>query len=253
MDIRFDGKVVLITGATGQLGRVMVRSFADSGANVAIHYHKNEVMANSLMDEAVKMGRKAMTVQADVTDQEEINRMADNVKQTLGMPDIVVNNAVIQYQWTSILEQATEDFHSQFLSCTMHNVYMAKAFLPEMINRKEGRFIGINTECAMLSNAYCGAYSSAKRGMDGLYRVLAKEVGPYGITVNQVAPGATISDRDRENGTEHIPEVEAAIPLRRRGTDIEIANVVIFLASDFASFITGAYIPVCGGNCMPAI
>ena len=130
---------------------------------------------------------------------------------------------------------------------------MAKAFLPAMIERREGRFIGINTECAMLLNEYSGAYASAKRGMDGLYRVLAKEVGCHGITVNQVAPGATISDRDRENGTEHPPEVEAKIPMRRRGTDQEVANAVIFLASDLASYITGAYIPVCGGNCMPTI
>jgi 3-oxoacyl-[acyl-carrier protein] reductase len=169
------------------------------------------------------------------------------------MPHIVVNNAVIQYPWKSILDQPPEDFESQFASCTMHNVHMAQAFLPAMMERGWGRFIGINTECAMLCNPNSGAYASAKRGMDGIYRTLAKEIGYSGVTVNQVAPGWMISDRDRASGTEHPPEVEAALPLRHRGMDADIANAVLFLASDMAAYITGAYLPVCGGNVMPAI
>lgn len=97
------------------------------------------------------------------------------------------------------------------------------------------------------------AYVAGKRGMDGIYRILAKEVGASGITVNQVAPGWTISDRDREEGTEISVAYSSTVPLRRRGTDQEIANVVAFLASDLSSFITGAYVPVSGGNVMPAI
>ena len=89
--------------------------------------------------------------------------------------------------------------------------------------------------------------------MDGVLRVLAKEVGEHQITVNQVAPGYTISDRDREAGTEHNLNYESTVPLARRGTDQEIANVVAFLASDLASYITGAYVPVCGGNVMATI
>jgi 3-oxoacyl-[acyl-carrier protein] reductase len=89
--------------------------------------------------------------------------------------------------------------------------------------------------------------------MDGVLRVLAREVGEHQITVNQVAPGWTISDRDRRKGTERNAEYEKKVPLRRRGTDQEVANVVAFLASDLASYVTGAYIPVCGGTVMPAI
>lgn len=97
------------------------------------------------------------------------------------------------------------------------------------------------------------AYVSGKRGMDGVLRVLAKEVGEHGITVNQVAPGWTESDRMREMEGDPQAGYAASVPLRRVGTDQEIANVVAFLASDLASFITGAYVPVCGGNVMPAI
>jgi 3-oxoacyl-[acyl-carrier protein] reductase len=132
-------------------------------------------------------------------------------------------------------------------------VHMAKAFVPAMIARGWGRVIAINTEVAMQTQPGQSAYAGGKRGMDGVLRVLAKEVGEHGVTVNQVAPGWTISDRDRAAGTTRQPDYERSVPLRRRGTDQEVANVVAFIASDLASFVTGAYVPVCGGNVMPTI
>ena len=250
MTINLKGKTALITGASGQLGRVMARTLAACGANIAVHYGQNEAIAASLAEEIKAMGCWAMAVQADITNEASVNQMRDIVLDNLGHVDIVVNNAVIQYQWTTILEQDLTDFRSQFESCTMQSVLTAKAFLPAMKEKKTGRFIGINTECSALCNADSGAYAAAKRGMDGLYRVLAKEVGSSGVTVNQVSPGWTISDRDRENGTEIAPHYSDKIPLDRRGTDQEIANVVLFLASDLSSFVTGVNIPVCGGAVM---
>ena len=97
------------------------------------------------------------------------------------------------------------------------------------------------------------AYVAAKKGMDALLRVLAREIGAHGITVNQIAPGWTISERDRTAGTEKQEQYEKTVALRRRGEDTEIAQAVAFLASDLASFITGVYLPVCGGNIMPAV
>jgi 3-oxoacyl-[acyl-carrier protein] reductase len=135
----------------------------------------------------------------------------------------------------------------------MQSVYLAKAFAPAMIKQRWGRVIGINTECSMQNFPTQSAYVAGKRGMDGIYRVLAKEIGEHQITVNQVAPGWTISDQDRANKTERNESYEQMVPLKRRGTDQEIANVVAFLASDLASFITGAYVPVSGGSVMPSI
>jgi 3-oxoacyl-[acyl-carrier protein] reductase len=253
MNIDLNGKIAIVTGATGQLGRVMVRTLAQCGADVAIQYLTNSAKAFELCGEVQAMGRRAVAVQADITSQESVTRMRDEVAAALGNPDIVVDNAVAQYKWTSVLEQAAEDYESQFRSCVLQNVFMAKAFIPAMIEKGEGRFIGINTECAMQNFAGQSAYVSGKRGMDGVLRVLAKEIGSNGITVNQVAPGWTISDVDRANGTEESPGYTKSVPMNRRGTDQEIANVVAFLACGLASFITGAYIPVCGGNVMPAI
>lgn len=251
IDLR--NKTVLITGATGNLGRVMARTLASCGANIVLHYIRNEAKAKELAGEIEGMGGRALIVQADITDESHIQNMKEKIEQELGHVDIVVANAVIQYQWTSVLEQSPDDYKSQFESCVMQSVYLAKAFIPGMIARKNGRFIGINTECAMQNSPNQSAYTAGKRGMDGVYRVLAKEVGEHQITVNQVAPGWTISDADRTNNSEDQPGYSRHVPLKRRGTDQEIANVVAFLASDLASYITGAYIPVNGGNVMPAI
>lgn len=253
MKIDLSGKTALVTGATGQLGRVMARTLAECGADVVLHYRGNEKKAEELRQEIEALGRRAFAVQADVTDGASVMRMKEEVAAGFGEVDIVVANAVVQYEWKSILEQPAEDYQSQFDSCVMQSVYLAKAFVPGMIARKSGRVIGINTECSLQNFPGQSAYVAGKRGMDGVYRVLAKEVGEHGITVNQVAPGWTISERDRENGTERSESYEASVPLKRRGTDQEIANTVAFLASDLAAFTTGAFIPVCGGNVMPAI
>ena len=248
------GKIAVVTGATGQLGRVMARTLAGCGADVAIHYHKNAAKAEELKAEIESMGRRAIAVQADVSDKPSVLALRDAVLQNLGAVQIIVNNAVSQSPWMSVLEQSPEAYKSQFQSSVLHNVLMAQAFVPGMIDAgRGGRVIGINTECAMQNFPTQSAYVSGKRGMDGILRVLAKEIGAHGITVNQVAPGWTISDNDRASGSEVQPDYNKSVPLGRRGTDQEIANVVAFLASDLASYITGVYVPVCGGNVMPAI
>ncbi|MBN2714080.1 MAG: SDR family oxidoreductase [Planctomycetes bacterium] len=251
ISIDISGKAVLITGATGQLGRVMARTLAKAGGDIIVHYNSNEQKARELVEEIRSIGREALAVSADITDEASIRKMRAEIVDKLRTPDIVVANAVVQYKWTEVLKQSLADYESQFLSCVKQNVMLAQAFVPDMIEKKWGRVIGINTECAMLCDKTTSAYISGKRGMDGVLRVLAKEVGEHGITVNQVAPGWTISENspaaDSDSG------YTSRVPLNRRGKDQEIANAVAFLASDLASFISGVYLPVCGGNVMPAI
>ena len=253
MKIDLEGHVCVVTGASGELGRVISRALGASGAKVALHYFSGEERAEGLLEELRSNGISAMTVQADVTEMDSVLAVRDAVVAELGPVDVIVDNAVIQYHWTSVLEQPLADFESQFRSCVMHNVHMVKAFAPGMIAKGWGRVIGINTECAMQCFETQAAYASAKRGMDGLYRVLARELGPHAITVNQVAPGWMISDQVRADGTESRPDYEAKVLLNRRGTDQDVANSVAFLASDLAEFITGAFIPVCGGSVLPTI
>jgi len=251
--IDLSGRIVVITGGSGQLGRVMAPTFARAGADVALSYYKNSAKAKELLKEIEGIGVRGCIARADVTDEKSVMKFRDTVVKKLGHADIIINNAVIAYKWVHVLKQATKDFESQFKSCVLHNVFMTKAFVPAMIKKGWGRVIAMNTECAMQCTPTQSAYASAKRGMDGVLRTLAREIAPHGITVNQVAPGWTLSENVRDEGTEYDKWYNNQVPMKRRGDAQEIANVVVFLASDLASFITGAYIPVCGGNVMPTI
>ena len=254
MNIDLTNKLDLVTGAAGELGRVITRTLARCGADVAIHYNSNQAQAAALLAEIQAAGRRGIIVQADIGNAASVQAMREAIRAALGDPDIVVANAVAQiHPWQTVLEESLEDYESQFRTCVLQNVLLAKAFVPAMIRQRWGRVIAINTECAMQCTPTQSAYAAGKRGMDGVLRVLAREVGAQQITVNQVAPGWTISERDRRDATQRQPQYEQHVPLQHRGSDQDVANAVVFLASDLAAFITGVYLPVCGGNVMPAI
>jgi 3-oxoacyl-[acyl-carrier protein] reductase len=257
--IDLKGKVAVVTGGAGQLGRAMVKGLAECGADIAICYYSQAEFADKLKREVQEnYDVKTLAIKTDVTNLDSILAMKKQVNEKLGVADIIVNNAVINHEWKTILEQDPQAYESQFKSSVMHGVYMAKAFVPDMQAQRYGRVIGINTECTMQMLPCQSAYVSGKRGMDAVYRILAKEVGEYNITVNQVAPGWTISDKSGEvDGTEKninqdYPYI-STVPMKWRPTDTDIANSVCFLASDMAGFITGLYMPVCGGNVMPCV
>ena len=253
MEINLKGHLALVTGGSGQLGRVICRTLGDCCADVIVNFYQNSRKANELVAELQGKGVRAMAIQADVTDQTSIRSMQAAIETKLGPPDILVNNAVIQYKWVHVLDQQPADYESQYRSCVLHNVLMAQTFVPAMITKKWGRIIAINTECAMQNWPNQSAYVSGKRGMDGVLRVLAKEIGEHQVTVNQVAPGWMISENVPDDNSEGQRNYRANVPLRRRGFDQDIANLVVFLASDLANFISGQYISVSGGNVMPTI
>lgn len=253
MEISLFGKKALVTGASGGLGRSIALALGQCGADVALHYFSDEKSVLVTAEKLHNIGRKARIFKADLRDEKQVISLRDSVEKDFGLPDILVINAVVQYAWKPLLEQDTADYYSQFESCVMQAVYLAKAFVPYMKQQHYGKIIAINTECAMLAEPTCSAYTAAKRGLDGIMRVLAKELGGDNITVNQIAPGWTVTERERENGVNPAPEYVATVPLARRGTDTDIANTAAFLASDLASFITGAFIPVNGGRIMPCI
>lgn len=253
LQIDLSGKIALLTGASGQLGRVMARTLAVSGADLILHYHRDEAGAKRVAGDVVAAGRRALVVQGDVGSEPSVHAMAAAARAGLGDPDIVVINAVHDiHPWSTVLEESIEDYESQFRTCVLQAVLLSKAFVPALRAKGWGRVIGINTECTMQMFETHSAYVAGKRGMDGVLRVLAREVGRHGITVNQVAPGWTISDRDRNRPADDA-SYRQAVPLGRRGTDQEIANVVAFLASELASYVHGAFVPVCGGNVMPTV
>ena len=256
MNIDLSGRVAVVTGGAGDLGRTIVRQLAGCGADVAVHYHSRRQEADALVGELRAMGRRAVAVAADVGDAAAVQAMAARVRAELGDPNIVVANAVQQiHPWRPVLEETLARYESQYRTSVVQNVLLAQAFVPAMRAGKWGRYIGINTVCTMECSSRQSAYVAGKGGMDRLLRVLAAEEGPHGITVNQVAPGWTMSDRYRKDGKDVEPDQAHvdSLPMRRRATDEDIANAVCFLASDLARVITGLYLPVSSGSVMPRV
>lgn len=256
------GQVALVTGASGDLGRTIAQALAAAGADVAVHYRSRREQAEVVADACRAHGVRAITVSGDIADLEAMTSAYQAVTAALGPVDIAVANAVSQIPWLSVLEQPLSDYTDQFRSCVLHAAVLAKVCIPAMQQRKAGRFIGINTEVLVECQAGASAYASGKGGMDRLLRCLAKEVGPSGITVNQVAPGWMISERNRVAGggpdddgvkPEDLTGYLSRLPLGHRGTDGDIADAVVFLASPAARFITNALLPVCGGRVMSAV
>jgi len=257
--INLNGKIAVVTGGAGQVGRGIVRELAASGADVAICYNQSSDFANKLRDEVIaKNNIRAIAVYVDVSSAESVKLMKKKVNDELGIADIIVINAMIRHEWKLILEQPPEVFEGQFRGFILHAIHMIQAFVPDMIDRKSGRVIGINTECAMQLFPYQSAYAATKRNLDGIFKVLAREIGEHNITVNQVAPGWVVTDNCRDfdpleaNYMQDFPYIER-VPLKKRCTDSDIGDAVCFFASDLASCITGAFLPINGGNTIPCI
>lgn len=138
LELNLTGHIAVVTGGSGNLGRVICRTLAQCGADICVHYNGSKDKAEKVAQEIRAMGRRAMVAQADVGDLASVLKMRDAVEAELGQADIIVNNAVAQYKWTSVLEQDEKDFDSQYRSCVLHNVHMAKAFVPAMQQKRWG-------------------------------------------------------------------------------------------------------------------
>ena len=258
MEINLKNQISLVTGATGKIGGSIALQLAKSGSDVVIHYKSNSDRAEELKRLIESHGRNAICLSADLTKKNQVIILKERISKELGNPRIIIANAVSQvFPWKPMLEEDPEKYENQFRSCLMQSVYLAQIFLPSISDGKGGRFIAISTECVMQNFPGQSAYVSGKRALDGALRSLAREVGPKLITVNQVAPGWMKSDLEIKNDTNEFNLREKKyiekVPLGKRGDVEEIANIVTFLASEKASFITGTWIPVCGGFVLPAI
>ena len=249
--IDLSNRVALVTGAAGELGRPIARTLAACGAKVAIHYRSSRDVAERLCDELNTLHpARACTVSGDVAELDDVTAMRPIIENKLGPVDIVVNNAVNWFEERPVIEQSADQFERVFRSSVLHAWATARVFSEPMMERKWGRLISLGTEVTSQALINRAPYTAAKCAMDGLLRSLARELGQHGITVNQVAPGWVISDKDRRDRDEVQPLYESGVPLGRRGYDQDVANMIAFLASDLAGFVTGARVPVCGGNIM---
>jgi 3-oxoacyl-[acyl-carrier protein] reductase len=249
MQITLKDKVAIVTGGSRGIGRGISLGLAEAGAAVAVNYKGNQAAANEVVRTIEAAGGQALAIQADVAASEDVERLFKAVIERFGRLDILVNNAGITRD-TLLLRMKEADFDA-VLDTNLRGSYLCtRAALRPMTKARGGRIINITSVVGLIGNAGQSNYAAAKAGIIGFTKSTAREMASRNITVNAVAPGyieteltGVLSDQIRTAILENIP-------LGRMGTPQDVANLVCFLASDAAAYITGQTVTVDGGMVM---
>jgi 3-oxoacyl-[acyl-carrier protein] reductase len=217
------------------------------GAAVAINYSASAEKANAVAAELTGKGAKAKPFAADVRDPKAVQAMVESVVETYGRIDGVINNAIAGRQDGTLDVATLDDYANSFDFGCKAVVNTITSARPYMVKQGSGRIVNIVTEIWNMSPANWSVYMAGKGAMVGLSRSLAVELGPENITVNMVAPGWMVTEKV-DTSSEGSKNFAKSLPLRRHGSAEEIGNACVFLLSDLASYITGAYLPVTGGR-----
>jgi 3-oxoacyl-[acyl-carrier protein] reductase len=246
------GKCAVVTGAGRGFGARIASDLAALGASVGI-LDVDMGAADAVAAELVQNGRKAIAVVCDVSDFATVQNAFAEVRRSLGEVNVLVNNAGIVSS-TPLLE-TTEEEWDRVLAVDYTSLFnCCKAVVPGMVESRWGRIVNISSVAGKRGGGFLGkgAYCVAKAGVIGFSKALARELAPVGITVNTVAPGAMDTEMTRAlaDDPELLAKVEATIPMGYRGTIEDVADTVVFLVSDLASYVTGETINVDGGVTM---
>lgn len=247
-----EGLVALITGASSGIGRATAEAMGRSGTRVAANYCKNRAGAEAAVEAIVKAGGQATAIRADVTRRADVEAMVEKVRERWGRIDILVNNAGDLLARRTLADM-TEDYWDQIMALNLKSAFLCvKAVWEEMAARKSGCIINV-TSIAGRNGGGPGAaaYAAAKGGLLTYTKGLAKELAPYGVRVNAVAPGVISTPyHERYSPPELFQKYVASIPMGRAGTPEEVAEVMVFLASPAARYLTGETVEVNGGMWM---
>ena len=243
------GKVALVTGASRGIGQAAAIELAKAGADIIVNFIGNEAVAQETVEAIEALGRKAIKIKANVGDADDVQAMVDEAHATFGHIDILVNNAGITRD--GLLIRMKDSDWDEVLNINLKGVYLVtKAVAKLMVKQRAGRIINMTSVSGVTGNVGQANYAAAKAGVIGFTKTCAKELAARGITVNAVAPGF-IETAMTDVLPEKIKEgIAATVPFGRMGQPEEIASVVTFLASDFASYITGQVLNVDGGMVM---
>ncbi|ADH99218.1 3-oxoacyl-[acyl-carrier-protein] reductase [Salisediminibacterium selenitireducens] len=244
------GQHILVTGGSRGIGRAICLAFAQAGADVAVNYAGNEAKAEETAEACRAFGVDAFAVKADVSDSEAVKEMVKTVMDRFGSVEVLVNNAGITRD-NLIMRMKEEEFDS-VIDTNLKGVFnVSKALTRPMMKQRYGRIINVSSVVGVLGNAGQANYVASKAGVIGFTKSLARELSNRNILVNAVAPGFISTEM-----TEDLPEdMKTAllnqIPLGKLGNPEDVANVILFLAGDGASYMTGQTLHVDGGMAMP--
>ena len=243
------GKVALVTGGSRGIGRALCLQQAKEGAKVVVNYAGSQAAAEEVVEKIKAEGGEAIAVQGDVASYADADKMVSATVEAFGRIDILVNNAGITRD--NLLMRMKEDEWDAVINTNLKGVFnVTKAATRPMMKQRAGRIINITSVVGILGNPGQANYVSAKAGVIGLTKSNAKELATRGITVNAVAPGYIQTDMTENLGDDVKAKLVETIPLARLGQPEDIANVVSFLASDKAAYMTGQVLSVDGGMAM---
>jgi 3-oxoacyl-[acyl-carrier protein] reductase len=248
MDLELDDKVVLITGASGGLGRELAIEFGRQDARVAVHYYRNVEEAEVVAQSVEAVGGEAITVSADLAERAEVQTMFGEIGMEWGGVDVLINGAV-SFENDIPLEAITTGQWHRMIDTTLTGAYYTIAMsAPHMRQRKWGRIVNITSRIGLMGGANVAHYTAAKAGLIGLTRAMAKELGPDGILVNAVAPTRILTPKERERRPiDEQERIARQIPLGRIATPEDVSRVVLFLGSGWNTYVSGEVITVGGG------
>ena len=245
-------QVALITGASSGIGRATAEAMGRQGARVGVNYCKNQVGAEQAAETIRKAGSEALVLRANVTRNADVITMVEAVRKEWGRIDILVNNAG-DLLARHTLANMTEEYWDLIMALNLKSAFLCvKAVWEEMVARKSGCIVNVSSIAGRNGGGPgVAAYAAAKGGLLTYTKSLAKELAPHGVRVNGIAPGVIATPfHERYSPAEVMQRLVALIPLGRAGTSEEIADVIVFLASPAARYITGETIEVNGGMLM---
>ena len=243
------GKNVIVTWATRGIGREIALTLAKNGANIAINYRKENEDLNSLVNELKELGVNVFTQKCDVSNGEEVDRFIKESKMSLGSIDILVNNAGITKDGL-ILRMKENDFDS-VIDVNLKGVFnTTKAVSGIMMKQRYGKIINISSVVGLSGNAGQCNYAASKAGVIGFSKSIARELATRNVNVNVVAPGYINTDMTKDLPEKIKENIIQSIPMKKIGEPKEVANLVLFLASNLSDYITGQVISVDGGMVM---
>lgn len=247
MDLK--NKVALVTGGASGIGRTISLELAKKGAIVFVNYNKSQDKAKSLVDEIESFGGRAYHFQADVSNYDDAKNLIDFIVSKETTLNIVVNNAGITDD--ALILRMTEDQFDHVIETNLKGVWnICKHSAKVLLKSGYGRLINISSVSGVMGNAGQSNYSSAKAGIIGMTKALAREFASRGVTVNAIAPGFIETEMTKKLSEEMIKTWADQIPLKRFGNPKDVAHAVLFLASEEASYITGHTLEVDGGLVM---